>query len=302
MSMPTPLAIEQRDTQTALACARVAAERRMLTAISGMSAGATFTLDRPEHFIGRGEAADIRVLDGDVSRLHARVTLTPAGRHEITDLDSMNGTFVGERRIRACLLAVGDRIQCGPNLMFRFSVTDDVEEELQKQMYAGSMRDVLTQTHNRRYLLSRLAAEVAHARRHPGMLMLVLLDLDHFVRVNVDHGHAVGDIALRAVASRVNRLVRVEDVLARTDGEQFAVLTRSTDVAGAAVLCERLRVAISEVVIPAEAGVVKVTASFGAGSLSELGGDDGAERLFGLASLRLRTAKARGGNCVCVSG
>jgi diguanylate cyclase (GGDEF)-like protein len=299
--MPTPLSIELRDTQTALACARVAAERRTLTVISGMSAGASYTLDRPEHTIGRGEAADIRVLDGDVSRAHARLTRVDGSDYEITDLDSRNGTFVAGRPIRSCVLAVGDRIQCGPNLILRFAVTDDVEEELQKQMYASAMRDVLTHAYNRRYLFGRLAAEVAHARRHGGMLMLILFDLDHLARVNVEHGHAVGDIALRAVAARVGRLVRVEDVVARTDGGQFAVLTRSIDLLGAVALAERLRASIADIHIPADTGLVRLTASFGIAALSELGALDPADRLLVMASTRLRRAKARGGDSIAPS-
>src|SRR5262245_32451251 len=125
-SIPTPPVIELRETQKTLATARIAAERRVLTILSGPSAGKAFVITAPEHVFGRGEVADFRISDEDVSRRHARIARTLEGKLVIEDLDSTNGTWVGGKRVDRCELAPGDRIQLGPNLILRYAITDDV--------------------------------------------------------------------------------------------------------------------------------------------------------------------------------
>ena len=196
----------------------------------------------------------------------------------------------GERVARA-RLSPGARLQCGPNLVLRFSLTDDVEEELHRRMYESASRDVLTLAFNRRYLLDRLVAEVAHARRHHQALSLLKLDLDAFHRVNDAHGHAVGDICLRAIATRVSRTIRLEDVLARWGGDEFAILARSTDLSEARTLAERVRASVGEMEIPVDGPAIRFSASTGVASLSELRADAQPGELIAVADRRLDEAK-----------
>ena len=211
-----------------------------------------FALDQLEHVIGRGTEADLWVEDPAISRRHARFGRRMDGRFFCEDLGSTNGTFVGGRKIEGrCDLQNGDRVQIGPNLMLRFAMTDDAEEELQRRLYESSTRDALTRAFNRKYLNERLIAEIAHARRHKTQLALLMVDLDRFKAINDGHGHLAGDMVLRVVAAHVQRLIRIEDVLARYGGEEFVILVRSTALDDAAKLGERVRTTIERLQISA---------------------------------------------------
>jgi two-component system, cell cycle response regulator len=105
--------------------------------------------------------------------------------------------------------------------------------------------DVLTGLRNRRFLSAELERAVSRARRHGLGLAVLLLDIDHFKRVNDEHGHAAGDEVLAAVAVRMGAALRTEDVLARWGGEEFLALAPDTGQVGAAVLAERLRAAVA---------------------------------------------------------
>jgi two-component system cell cycle response regulator len=301
LSVPTPLAVELRDTQQVLVRARVAVERRTLTVIGGTQAGQSFTLSAAQHVIGRGDSADFRVADPDVSRLHARVSASQGGGYAVDDLKSMNGTFVNGQRIKRCQLSVGDRIQCGPHLVLRFAVTDDIEEELHRRMFESSTHDQLTRAFNRRYLMQRLAGEVAHARRHAQALAVVAMDPDGFRRVNDVHGHLVGDVVLRAIAARAARIIRTEDVFARYSSARFAILSRAINKEGARALAERLRTAIHDLEIPVDGPPIRLTASFGAVSIEEVSAHAPHTDLLSRADARVSLAKSLGRDRVCVS-
>jgi two-component system cell cycle response regulator len=283
--------------------ASVNPDRATLTILSGLNAGQILALDAFEHVIGRGTEADIWMEDPAISRLHARIARRPDARFSIEDLKSTNGTFVTGRRVEGrAELQSGDRIQIGPNLILRFAITDDAEEELQRRLYESSTRDSLTRAYNRKYLNERLLAEIAHARRHKAQLALLMLDLDRFKDVNDSLGHLMGDMVLRVVASHVMRLIRLEDVLARYGGEEFVILVRSTHHKDAGKLAERVRSTVERLQITAPGGnkTISVTVSVGIASLAELPPEAGANDLVSTADARLYRAKAAGRNRVCL--
>jgi diguanylate cyclase (GGDEF)-like protein len=250
--------------------------------------------------IGRGRESQLRFEDAGVSRTHARVTYLGPGRYLLEDLESTNGTFVGGRRIERAELESGERIAVGPNVTLSFAIVDSQAERMAHELYESAVRDTLTKAHNRRYLLERLGSEIAYARRHATPLSLVLFDIDHFKRVNDSHGHLAGDAALREVAALVVRMIRVEDVFARFGGEEFIVLTRGVEHAGAGRFSERLRAAIEKLEIVAEGATIRVTISAGYASVSELPtAQRNAEGLIRLADERLFTAKEGGRNRSC---
>ena len=104
--------------------------------------------------------------------------------------------------------------------------------------------DPLTGCFNRRLFLSRLRSEVALAAQHQQSLAVLLVDLDHFKRVNDQHGHDVGDQVLRAVARALNAVSREQDLVCRYGGEEFAVLLPETDLDRALHIAQRLRLAV----------------------------------------------------------
>ncbi len=273
-------------------------DRANLTLLTGPSAGEIFTLVRVETVIGRDESADIVFDDAAISRRHARVLREATGELVIEDLGSTNGTYVGVEQVERRVLRAGDQVQLGPNLIFRFALTDETEERLARQLFESSIRDPLTHAHNRKYLNERLIAEVAHARRHGTKLAVLMLDLDDFKGTNDRHGHLAGDAVLRQVAKTVESLIRIEDVFARFGGEEFVVLTRGDGVQNASQLAERLRRAIGEVRVPFEALMLGVTVSIGVADLDELPQPAGPQALVERADARLYRAKSLGRNRV----
>jgi two-component system cell cycle response regulator len=294
-----PTASEELITERAISVPRVAVrDHANLTLLTGPSAGEIFPLDAPETLIGRDDDAHLRPEDSAISRLHAKITRQASGEYVLEDLRSTNGTYIGAEPVTRRVLRSGEQLQLGPNVLFRFALTDEAEERLQRQLFESSIRDPLTQAFNRKYLNERLAAEVAHAHRHHTKLALLMLDLDDFKAVNDQHGHLAGDAVLRQVSDAVAGLIRIEDVFARYGGEEFVVLTRGDGVQNAAQLAERLRRRIAESTVDFEALTISVTVSIGVAELDELGETAGAVDLLGRADSRLYRAKELGRNQV----
>ncbi len=299
---PAPASLEgsdDRDTEKALSIpSSVDKNRASMTLLTGPNAGQVFPLTG-EDVIGRDFDAQIRIDDPSLSRAHARVVREDETGFVLYDLGSTNGTFIESERIQRRVLTTGDRIQLGPKLVLRFSITDLAEEMLQRQLFESSTRDHLTRVYNRRYLMGRLAAEVAHARRHASTLALLLFDLDRFKDTNDRHGHLAGDAVLRAIADKVTSLIRVEDVFARFGGEEFVVLIRAAGPVDAVRLAERLRSSIEAMVVRAEGAQVQITISVGVAALGELPSQAAGQELIALADARLFRAKKDGRNRVC---
>ena len=153
--------------------------------------------------------------------------------------------------------------------------------------------DALTGLPNRRAADETIKRMVAHAGRTVSPLAVVLLDLDHFKRVNDVHGHEQGDKALAAIGQALTGTLRASDFAARYGGEEFLRLLPDTDRDGALGVAEKLRRAIERTEIT---GVGSITASFGIAVLP----DDAVEPEYLLrkADRALYAAKARGRNRV----
>jgi diguanylate cyclase (GGDEF)-like protein len=150
--------------------------------------------------------------------------------------------------------------------------------------------DALTGLVNHRVFHERLGAEVARAKRHGDQISLVLIDLDHFKRVNDRYGHAAGDDVLRAVAETLGSHAREGDTVGRVGGEELAWLLPRADVTSALAAAERLREAVAAASI---APVGKVTASMG---VCDLASANDAESLYERTDLALYWAKSSGRN------
>jgi diguanylate cyclase (GGDEF)-like protein len=292
---PAPACAADAETERAIPSARpIARDHAHITLLTGPSAGEVSSLTKDETFIGRDDGVDIRVADPAVSRRHARILHLPEDDFILEDLGSTNGTYVGAEGITQHTLRSGDQIQVGPHVIFRFALTDDVEERLQRQLFESAIRDPLTGTHNRRYLDERLAAEVAHARRHQTKLALLMMDLDDFKATNDRHGHIAGDTVLRHVSDVVRSHIRVEDVFARFGGEEFVVVTRGDGVENAAQLAERLRSAVASTSVEFDGVRISVTISIGVAEIAEVPHPATPTRLLERADARLYRAKVEG--------
>lgn len=158
----------------------------------------------------------------------------------------------------------------------------------------ASTIDQMTGVWNYRYLLTSLNREVERAHRFDRSLSVLMLDLDHFKRVNDAHGHPRGDTVLREFAARVQAEIREVDTLARYGGEEFAVVLPETSAAGAENLAERICAAIRSGPFTADDSEVPltVTVSIGGAVYPEHGGTS--RELIQAADRALYSAKAIG--------
>jgi two-component system cell cycle response regulator len=174
------------------------------------------------------------------------------------------------------------------------------------RLLRSGFTDVLTGWHNRRYLQARMKEELARARRDNARLNCLMLDVDHFKRVNDTWGHVAGDVVLRELANRVEAQIRASDVAARYGGEEFVVLLPNTDEMSAEKLAERIRLAISaspfelpngeQVVVTVSIGIAGVGPDRDDVDLKNLG-----DSLIARADVALYRAKSAGRNRVQVA-
>ncbi|HET8614613.1 MAG TPA: diguanylate cyclase [Actinomycetales bacterium] len=161
----------------------------------------------------------------------------------------------------------------------------------------ASDHDALTRLPNRRRLDGDLQVECERSARYDRPLCFVMLDLDHFKRVNDLHGHARGDEVLQGVADVITSTLRASDTAYRYGGEELAVVLRESDLAAGRVLAERLRERIRATFAESD---LTVTASFGVAEVRE--GTALPAQLVAAADAALYRAKAAGRDRVCVDG
>jgi diguanylate cyclase (GGDEF)-like protein len=159
-----------------------------------------------------------------------------------------------------------------------------------------NVRDSLTGVYNRRKLEEALMVELARAARYKRALSLLMLDIDHFKRVNDGFGHLAGDEVIRHVANVVLACLRESDFLGRYGGEEFVAILPEVDAASAAIAGERMRGAVAASRAEFEGKSIAVTISVG---IAELGPTPRtAENLLGEADEALYLSKKNGRNRV----
>jgi diguanylate cyclase (GGDEF)-like protein len=157
-------------------------------------------------------------------------------------------------------------------------------------------RDSLTGIFNRRHFLDLAERELERARRAGHRTSLLLIDIDHFKRVNDSYGHEAGDEVLRGVCARLSAALRDADTLARIGGEELGVLAPETDPAAVLVVAERLRQSVASGPYAAGDARLVITVSVGAATVTDL--DEPLKSLMGRADKALYAAKAGGRNRV----
>jgi two-component system, cell cycle response regulator len=246
-----------------LSSAGTARTRPVLTILTGSAAGFLHKVSKGAAVIGRATNAEVRVDDDGISRTHARLR-AETDRAWVEDMGSRNGTFVNGIRITTPTeLREGDKIQVGRGTVIRFGFQDDLDESFHENLLSSALRDSLTKLFNKRYFLDRLDAELKFAQRHRTAVSLLLLDLDHFKKVNDTLGHLAGDAVLAAVAAALSKAVRNEDVVARYGGEELAIILRAISFEAAIGTADRLRKLVEGAAIPFDGKDLRVTVSIG---------------------------------------
>ena len=237
-----------------------------LIMVSGGIPGAMLRLAPEGTWLGRAPDSTFQFREITISRNHAALAVDPQGLVRLTDLGSTNGTFLNGRRLRAhqaFRLNDGDRVQLGSSVIFKFVRLDPCEEQFQREMFERTVRDGLTGLYNRSYFLNQVGPlSQLGAIRGLGLAIL-MLDVDHFKRINDAHGHDIGDVVLREVAAVLREATRNEDLVARYGGEEFVLALPVAAPDQATERAERIRVSLAERRISAGTTTLRVTASLG---------------------------------------
>jgi two-component system cell cycle response regulator len=161
-----------------------------------------------------------------------------------------------------------------------------------------ALTDDLTGLYNRRYVFAHLSELIARHAEGGNNTAVMIFDIDHFKRVNDRYGHPAGDDVLRELAVRAQRNVRSVDLVGRLGGEEFVVVMPETNLSGAAVVADRLRLAVCDEAfnLPANGELIPVTISIGVAITAP--GEDTLEGLLKRADEALYAAKNGGRNRV----
>jgi diguanylate cyclase len=192
---------------------------------------------------------------------------------------------------------IGDVVRANQNLQLKLETAEGRLEEQAVEIEAHisrSLTDPLTGLPNRREFNERLEERMGAWNRRHEVFSLLLMDVDHFKKLNDRHGHLAGDQVLAAIGRALRSAVRREDSVARFGGEEFAVLLPSTSLEQAAPVAQKVREAVARVVVSRNNQDIAVTVS---GGLAEIETNERVESLIQRADSALYAAKGNGRNC-----
>ena len=167
---------------------------------------------------------------------------------------------------------------------------------LNEQLMELAITDALTGIANRRHFMAAAELELARATRYDTPISLLMLDLDHFKRVNDTYGHQVGDTVLKAMAGGVSEVLRPSDTMGRIGGEEFAVILPETDLVGATALAERIRAKVAQLRIPVGTQWISITVSLGVHQIAVA--SESVDNALNKADMNMYKAKEDGRNRV----
>lgn len=249
-------------------------ESLWLIALTGAAAGREFPITGSGGVLGRGPGSTFQIEDAGVSRRHLRLTPIPDSFRPtrrlalLQDLDSTNGVRVNGQRVRRKILRGGEKVMVGESVL-RFERRDGFDAAFYGRLQELATTDALTGVGNRLAMAQELERQEAERVRYKRPYCVLLVDLDHFKRINDRHGHAVGDRVLREVVAALVGSLRSADRAFRYGGEEFLVLVPETSREGAQTVAERIRERIEKAPISEGATRIHVTISIGGAEASD---------------------------------
>ncbi|MGE8295802.1 MAG: GGDEF domain-containing protein [Pseudomonas sp.] len=192
------------------------------------------------------------------------------------------------------LIDVGNAALCGVLILLFVHIYDGLRMQAYEELERLAQTDALTGVASRGSFQQALQRSIQEAERSNEHLVLVLLDVDYFKQVNDQWGHEAGDMALQHICQLLQQRLRITDFLGRLGGEEFGLLLRHTDGAGAAPLVEKLRKQIAEQPLHYGGEQIALSATFGLAAWPVDGRN--AADLYRTADRRLYSGKQRGRN------
>jgi diguanylate cyclase (GGDEF)-like protein len=238
------------------------------------------------HALRRGVLIETEDIDTWLATVRARYRSRPVRSFE-SDLADGRWVWVTEtlRPDGWLVMSVAD--------VSPLKASETAAQQARDEAVQVSLRDPLTELHNRRYIFQHLAELLAAARSMRWPLAVAMLDIDHFKRINDSEGHAAGDAVLRHFASLLRRQLRPKDAVGRVGGEEFLVVLPNASLDGAAMTLQRIRELISQSTTAARLPIPAY--SFSAG-LAAAQPDDTVDTLFRRVDDALYRAKSEGRN------
>ena len=235
--------------------------RHCLTVCVGKDMGLMIPLEGTMS-IGRNTESSITLNDELVSWDHCRVT-NFNGSITLHDNNSRNSVFVDKLSVDDCVLNVGSNIQIG-NTVMKLELLSEQEVELRQSLYHRANFDLLTGCYNRHYFEEIAKQELSISKQEHTPLKLVMIDIDHFKKINDTYGHLAGDCILREVAGLIQNSIRTYDLLCRYGGEEFMLLLRgAVSLGDTEKLCERIRTHIQDRNFECRGITINLTISIG---------------------------------------
>ncbi len=252
-------------TRPDLGAVRQRKNHASLVVLQGVEIGRDFRLKRNTLSLGRGTDVDIRIADDLASRQHASIEFSwdaerQAAAYHLIDLQSTNHTYVNSRAIERIELKDGDRIQIGSTLL-KFVLLDDIEAKFHAEVRSRISYDQLTRLLTKESLYLALEMELKRTLRYKLPVAVLMMDLDHFKRVNDTHGHPVGSQLLSEVGQIIRDTLRGQDVAARYGGEEFVAYLSETPALAAHQAAERLRATIAGHTFSIDGKEIRITIS-----------------------------------------
>jgi diguanylate cyclase (GGDEF)-like protein len=170
-----------------------------------------------------------------------------------------------------------------------------VWREDERNLYEAAQFDSLTSAYSRGFAVAVMQRALLRASEEDKPLAVLMVDLDHFKRINDAHGHARGDLVLKQTTHAIQSMLRADDIVGRFGGEEFVVLLPGADLSQAMGAAERCRAAVEAMTIPS-APYLSVTASVGVAAFPDHG--DELDGLLRASDRAMYAAKANGRNRV----
>ncbi len=237
------------------------------------------------------EALRLRQIAMAAFALTLAFTLT---RATLTVFYTPPADFMAPQAIQPTLMFLGIALI----LLWNITVMLMPSERLQNQLRRAAQDDALTNLLNRGGFNTLSLRALARCRHMGQPVSVLLMDLDHFKRVNDTHGHEAGDRLLCSFAETVRAQSRASDLVARYGGEEFSALLPNADRQQALVIAERIRYRFERVSVPVEGGELGTTVSIG---VAEIGAQETVEAALQRADQALYTAKREGRNRITLA-